>query len=59
MMKKNIHPYSLNTKEKLILFEKEMNKLTNFHYAKSKEYQKILKGFKYNLKIKKLKIYLF
>jgi phenylacetate-coenzyme A ligase PaaK-like adenylate-forming protein len=54
MMKKNIHPYSLNTKEKLILFEKEMNKLTNFHYFKSKKYQKILKGFKYNLKNKKI-----
>ena len=40
MIKKNIHPYSLNKKEKLILFEKEMNKLTNFHYLNQKNIKK-------------------
>ena len=40
-------------------FEKELNILTKYHFKKSKEYQKILKGLGYKIQMGKLKIYLF
>ena len=48
MNKKDISPYSLNSQKKSILFEREIKKLTNYHFSKSIEYRKILKGLKYN-----------
>ena len=42
MNKKDISPYSLNSQKKSILFEREIKKLTNYHFSKSIEYRKIL-----------------
>lgn len=54
MNKKDISPYSLNSQKKSILFEREIKKLTNYHFSKSIEYRKILKGLKYNFNNKKI-----
>ncbi len=40
-----LSPYALEKKEKNALYAKELAKLTVFHYAHCKEYQKLLDGF--------------
>ena len=44
---KNIQPFSLKKKKKIIFFQKEMNFLTNYHYKHSKDYKILLKKFGY------------
>ena len=44
------NPYSMSLKEKNFFFKKNFNKLTLYHYKKSKNYKKILKYFNYNPK---------
>ena len=44
---KDIQPFSLIKKKKIIFFQKEMNFLTNYHYKHSKNYKILLKKFGY------------
>ena len=39
---KDIQPFSLIKKKKIIFFQKEMNFLTNYHYKHSKNYKILL-----------------
>ena len=43
-------PHSMSSSEKNFFFKKKFNKLTFYHYKKSKNYRKILKYFNYNPK---------
>ena len=45
-----IEPYSLKDKEKMIIFKKVINDLTNHHYLNSRNYQKLLKFLNYDRK---------
>ena len=46
----NLNPYSFDKKTKEEYFSSEVNKLTKFHYSKSKVYKKIMDSFGYNKK---------
>ena len=45
-----INPYSLKKEEKIIIFKKIINDLTNHHYFNSKDYRKLLNYFNYDEK---------
>tara|TARA_Y200000002_G_C22644117_1_gene648343 strand:+ start:29 stop:1081 length:1053 start_codon:yes stop_codon:yes gene_type:complete len=42
-----LDPFSLDSKDKDLLFKKYLNDLTRYHYSKSNLYKKILSGFDY------------
>ena len=51
---KNLDPFSLNKKEKIKFFLKEINILNKYHYKHSKEFKKIIDFLNYNLTSKNL-----
>ena len=51
---KNLGPFSLNKKDKIQFFLKEINILNKYHYKHSKEYKKIIDFLNYNLISKNL-----
>ncbi len=50
MINLNLNPYSFDKKTKEEYFSSEVNKLTRYHYNKSKVYKKIIDSFGYNKK---------
>ena len=51
---KNLDPFSLNKKDKIKFFLKEINILNKYHYKHSKEFKKIIDFLNYNLTSKNL-----
>ena len=51
---KNLDPFSLNKKEKIKFFLKEINILNQYHYKHSKEFKKIVDFLNFNLISKNL-----
>ena len=43
---KDIGPYEINSKQKKIFFQKEINLLTKHHYSNSSQYKNLLNSFK-------------
>jgi len=56
---KDIGPYEINSKQKKIFFQKEINLLTKHHYSNSSQYKNLLNSFKYNLSNMKLENFPF